>query len=97
MPSVQRVYEAFKNADVRVLTISIDVEGSKIVRPFLMDNGYTMPALLDSNMDLFSKLGLRGTPGTFIVDRQAMIVARGFGPVDFDNAEFRRYIRMLAI
>src|SRR5438132_8951510 len=95
MPSVQRAYEAFKNDNVKVLTISIDEGGAKVVKPFLKEHGYTMPALIDSKMQEFSKLGLLGTPGTFVISRQGKIVAKGLGPVDFDNAAFRKYIAEL--
>jgi hypothetical protein len=29
--------------------------------------------LLDSELDLFNRLGLKGTPGTFIIDRHGYI------------------------
>jgi len=92
---VQRAYEAFKNNDVRVITISIDQGGANDVKPFLKRYGYTMPALLDRRMEEFSKLRLVGTPGTFIVNREGKIVAKGLGPIDFDRAEFRAYVQGL--
>jgi hypothetical protein len=45
---------------------------------------------------VFHRYGLVGTPGTFIADRQGLLVAKGFGPVDFDPAAFRNYILTLA-
>ena len=92
---MQRAYQAFKNQDVIVLTISIDVGGVPTVKPFLAEHGYTMPALVDSNLEVGRRFGLLGTPGTFIVNRQGMIVASGSGPVDFDHPEFRKYIENL--
>jgi peroxiredoxin len=96
MPSVQRAYEAFKGKSIRIAAISIDAGGIKDVKPFLAEHRYTMPVLLDTSMELFAKYGLRGTPGTFIADRQGKIVASSSGPVDFDRPEFRKYILMLA-
>ena len=96
MPSVQRANEAFKNKNVRVLAISIDSGGVQDVKPFLTEHRYTMPVLIDSNMEVFTRYGLRGTPGTFIADRQGKIVASSFGPVAFDHPEFRKYILNLA-
>src|SRR4051794_1953192 len=96
MPSVQRVYDAYKDTTtVKVLTVSIDVRGEKDVKPFLTKNGYTMPALIDSKMEEFSQLGLVGIPGTLIVDRLGRMVAKNVGPVDFDNNVFRQYIDSL--
>ena len=96
MPSVQRAYAAYKDKNVKVLTISIDEGGIKDVVPFLKATGYSMPVLLDSRMEEADKLGLIGTPGTFIVNRAGKIVAKGLGPVEFDNPAFRSYIDNLA-
>jgi peroxiredoxin len=96
MPSVQRAYDDLKGKNLRILAISIDAGGAKDVKPFLAEHRYTTPVALDSKMEVFAKYGLRGTPGTFIVDRQGMVVASSFGPVDFDPPEFRKYILSLA-
>ena len=96
MPSVQRAYTDFENKNIRLLAISIDEGGAKEVKPFLAENHYTMPVLLDTKAEIFRKYGLVGTPGTFIADRQGMLVASSFGPVDFDRPEFRKYILDLA-
>jgi len=93
MPSVQRAYEDFKNTEIEVITISIDDRGAKDVKPFLKEHGYSMPALIDMKKEEFSKLGLIGTPGTFIVNRAGKIIARGLGPVDFDQPQFRSYVK----
>jgi peroxiredoxin len=96
MPSVQRAYDDFKGKNIRILAISIDAGGAKDVKPFLAEHKYTMPVLLDMKMKVFSEYGLRGTPGTFIANRQGMLVAKAFGPVDFDRLEFRKYILNLS-
>jgi hypothetical protein len=77
------------------MTISIDDGGAKDVKPFLAENHYTMPVLLDSKMEVAEKFGLFGTPGTFIANPKGMLVANGFGPVDFDPPEFRQYVSNL--
>jgi cytochrome c biogenesis protein CcmG/thiol:disulfide interchange protein DsbE len=96
MPSVQRAFTDFQGKNIRILAISIDEGGAKDVKPFLAQHQYTMPVALDSKAEVFAKYGLRGTPGTFVADRQGTLVARSFGPVDFDHAEFRKYILDLA-
>ena len=79
------------------ILVERDIEGgAKEVNPFLAENHYTMPVLLDPKAEVFTKYGLVGTPGTFIADRQGMLVASSFGPVDFDRPEFRKYILDLA-
>src|SRR5437867_8281526 len=96
MPSVQRAYADFQNRNIKILAISIDEGGANDVKPFLAENHYTLPVVLDAKMEVFARYGLRGTPGTFIADRQGMLVASSFGPVDFDGPEFRKYILTFA-
>jgi peroxiredoxin len=96
MPSVQRAFTDFQGKNIRVLAISIDDGGAKDVTPFLAEHHYTMPVALDTKSDVLADYGLFGTPGTFIADRQGMLVAKAVGPVDFDRPEFRKYILDLA-
>src|SRR5215471_6459357 len=96
MPSVQRAYTDFQNRKIKILAISIDEGGAKDVKPFLAEHHYTMPVVLDTKAEVFATYGLRGTPGTFIADRQGMLVASSLGPVDFDRPEFRKYVLDLA-
>ena len=96
MPSVQRAFTDFQGKNIRILAISIDEGGPRDVKPFLVEHHYTMPVVLDVKAEVFARYGLFGTPGTFIADRQGMLVAKSFGPVDFDRADFRKYILDLA-
>ncbi len=96
MPAVQRAYDTFKGQNIKVLAISIDAGGAKDVAAFMRRNNYNMPALIDSRMQELTKLGVTGIPGTFIVDRQGKVVAKGTGQVDFDDPEFRDYVQRLA-
>ena len=95
MPSVQRVYETFKDKDVVVLGISIDGGGEKAVKSFMTIGGYTFTTLVDVGMEIARKFGVRGVPTTYVINRQGAIVAHGFGPVDFDSPAFVQYIQAL--
>jgi peroxiredoxin len=95
MPSVQRVHEAFKDKDVVMLSISIDGGGMSTVKRYLVTHRFTMPALVDSDMEAARKFGARGVPTTFIVSRQGTVVASGYGPLDFDAPAFRAYLHAL--
>jgi peroxiredoxin len=96
MPSVQRAFTDFQGKNVRILAISIDEGGAKDVKPFIAENHYTMPVLLDTKSEVLTKYGLFGTPGTIIADTRGYLVAKAVGPVDFDRPEFRSYILNLA-
>src|SRR5262245_65029064 len=96
MHSVQMAFTDFQGKKVRILAISIDEGGARDVKPFLTEHHYTMPVALDTKAEVFARYGLFGTPGTFIADKQGMLVAKSFGPVDFDRSELRNYILDLA-
>jgi cytochrome c biogenesis protein CcmG, thiol:disulfide interchange protein DsbE len=95
MPSVQRVYDELKDKGVVVLAISVDGGGMQTVKSYLTKNSYTLPALIDPGMEVARKFGVRAVPTTYVIDRQGMVVAGGFGPVDFDRPEFREYLQAL--
>jgi peroxiredoxin len=94
MPSVQRVHEAAQDQDVMMLAISIDGGGLAAVKRFMEKKGYTIPALLDADMEVARAFGARGVPSTFVVDRQGHVVAQG-GAMDVDSPEMKAYIESL--
>jgi peroxiredoxin len=95
MPSVQRVHEAFKDQEAVMLSISIDGGGLPAVKRYVDKHGFTMPILVDADMQFARQFGVRGVPTTVIVDRQGQMVASGHGRVEFDAPAFRDYIRGL--
>jgi peroxiredoxin len=77
-----------------ILTISIDGGGLPTVKSFMEKKGYTVPALVDTDMETARAFGARGVPGTFVVDRQGIIVAQG-GALDVDSPVMKAYIEKL--
>lgn len=95
MPSVQRVYDTWQDKDVAVLAIALDGDGAQAVKAFLKNHPYTVPMPADKGMHVARAFGARGVPTTYIVDRRGVIVAGGFGPIDFDSQTFQHYIATL--
>ena len=93
---MQRAHNELKKDGIQVITISIDGTGEAAVKPIFAKGGYTMPALLDQDMNVARGFGVRGVPSTIIVDNKGMINARGLGHVDFDGQVLRNYARSLA-
>jgi len=58
---------------------------------------YTFAAPIDQNMSVARNFGVRGVPMTYIIDRGGAIVVQGFGPLDFDSAALRGYVKALAV
>jgi peroxiredoxin len=93
---VQRAYDALKDKGVVVLAISIDGTGEKAVKPYIAKHGFTFPALLDQRMEVARQFLARGTPSTFVINREGQIVAHGVGPFELDSPEFAQYVQTLA-
>ena len=93
---MQRAHDAFKASGVSVLAISIDGTGMQAAKPVIDEGRFSFTAPVDQSMAVARKFGVRGVPMTYIVDRKGSIVAQGFGPMDFDAASFRSYVKALA-
>ena len=93
---MQRAHDELKKDGIQVITISIDGTGEAAVKPIFAKGGYTVPALLDRDMNVARGFGVRGVPSTVIIDRKGLINARGLGHVDFDGKVLRNYVRDLA-
>jgi peroxiredoxin len=96
MPSVQRAHEQLKGNGVTVLGISIDGTGMQAAKPVVEEGKLSFPVPVDQDMAVARKFGVRGVPMTYVVDRKGVVVAQGFGPVDFDAPDFRNYVRAVA-
>jgi cytochrome c-type biogenesis protein len=95
MPSVQRAHDTLKGKDVVVLAIAIDGTGGRAVKPYLVEHGYTIPALLDPHMETARAFGMRAVPTTYVINRAGAIVAHGIGMVDFESSDFVQYLEGL--
>ncbi len=96
MPSVQKAHDELKKDGIQVITMSIDGTGEAAVKPVFAKGGYTLPALLDQNMEVARGFGVRGVPSTVVVDAKGMIRSRTLGHIDYEGAELRNYLRSLA-
>lgn len=96
MPSVQRAHQALSKHGVAVLAISIDGQGVKAAKPVIDEGGYTFLAPVDHGMNIARTFGVRGVPMTYVVDRNGMIAAQGFGPMELDHPALLKYVQAVA-
>jgi hypothetical protein len=47
-------------------------------------------------MAVARKMGARGVPMTYVIDRKGAIVAQGHGPLDLDAPAFRNFVKAVA-
>lgn len=85
MPSMEKLYQKFKNRDFVMLAVSVDKDGKKAVEPFMKEYGLTFPALLDP-AGVTSKLyKTTGVPETFIIDKKGVVIHKVIGPRDWSK------------
>ncbi len=95
MPSMNSLYNDLKGKDFELLAISSDVQGEKVVRPFVTQGRFTFPVLLDSSFRVNGDYGITGIPTTFVVDKDGVITHKILGPRDWDSPEARELIRRI--
>lgn len=87
MPSMQKVYDRFKDQGLEMLTISVDKDQS-LIQPFMDKYQLTFPVLLDPDSEVAKKdYKTTGVPETFIVDKRGIIVFKAIGPRDWATNE----------
>ena len=87
MPSMEKLYQRFKDHGFEMLTISVDKDQS-LIDPFMKEYNLTFPVLLDPDSEIAKqKYKTTGVPETFIVNREGLIVHKAIGPRDWANDE----------
>ena len=62
------------------MSIAVDVQGPKVVRPYVEKFGVTYPVAVDAS-DIFGQaFGLKAIPETFLVDEVGIVRLHGGGP-----------------
>ena len=87
MPSMEKLYQRFKNHGLEMLTISVDKDQT-LIRPFMDEYKLTFPVLLDPKSNVAKqKYKTTGVPETFIVDQRGVIRYKAIGPRDWATEE----------
>ncbi len=92
MPSMNDLYKDYRDKGLEILAISIDVDGRRVVAPFVEKYGLTFPVLLDPKMDVGSRIQVRGIPSTYLLDKQGRVAGLEVGPRDWNRSSLRRLL-----
>ncbi|HVK03667.1 MAG TPA: redoxin family protein [Armatimonadaceae bacterium] len=85
MPEIQKMHDRYGARGLRVVGVSIDEEGAKVVAPFLAKRKFTYPMLLDGG-GAWETWGVKALPTVLLV-RDGRIVAQWTGKVDVREVE----------
>jgi peroxiredoxin len=89
MPDLEALYQHFKKQGFVVLAISDEDEHK--VKPFIAENGFTYPILLDPGQKVHRQYDIEGIPKSFVYDRDGKLVAQAI-----DMRAKRQFVEMLA-
>ena len=87
MPSIQRLYDAYRERGFVVLAVSVDAAHVEpAIRTFIEEYGLTFRVLHDPESRVSEVFRTRGVPETLVLDETGTIVKRFSGSADWDSA-----------
>ena len=98
MPSLQKLYDRFKDKGFVIVAVFSDREGAKAVVPFVKKSGYTFfgdSGLLDPTGRVDTMYRVTGTPTSYLIDRNGKIIGREIGYRDWFTKGTRDLIEKL--
>ena len=92
MPSMERLYQTFKQTDFVLLAVSMDRQGEAVAKPFVDNLKLTFPILLDSTSEVSRQYSVRGLPTTYLIDPDGLLIGVVIGARDWYKAEAKALI-----
>ena len=86
LPSMEKLYQRFRDRDFQLLAVSQDEDGKRVVEPFVKEMRLSFPVLVDPDHQVGDRYGVWGYPETFIVDRAGRVAEHVVGPREWDSA-----------
>jgi peroxiredoxin len=83
MPSLEALYQRFKNKNFALLAISNDMFGSTVVKPFIKANNLNFTILLDQRLKASNAFGVTSLPATYMIDPEGKIIGALLGAEDW--------------
>ena len=87
MPSLETLYQQFKEKNFVFLTISVDYEGKNPVKEFIEKKRYTFPVLLDPKCETLDLYQVQGIPTTILIDKRGVMIGKVTGPRNWMSRE----------
>ncbi|HHU92106.1 MAG TPA: TlpA family protein disulfide reductase [Halanaerobiaceae bacterium] len=82
MPEIQRLYE--EHPEVEILSVNIMENRGKVIN-FLLTNGFSFPTLLDSKGQVATSYLVRGTPTSYFLDENGIIINKNVGAISYQQ------------
>lgn len=92
MPSMEALYQKYKNRNFAVLAISLDEKGEAVVAPFVKKLKLTFAIALDVESRVSALYGARDLPSSFLIDPKGKVIAAAKGERDWFSPEAQSYM-----
>lgn len=96
LPHLDKIQADYQRYGLKVITISLDAQGERVVRDFLQNHRITNlePYLEPSGRDA-RRLGVNGLPTSIFIDSRGRAVARTNGPIDWQSNEAKQALEQM--
>ncbi len=95
MPSMEALYQQFKEKEFIFLTISVDYEDKKKVKEFIDRHHYLFPVLIDPECLTLELFAVKAIPTTFLINKKGMMIGRAVGPKNWKSPEVVSILNLL--
>ena len=95
MPSIEKLYQQFKERDFTFLSISVDYEGKDPVKKFIEKQRYTFPVLLDPECKVLDLYDVKRIPTTILIDKNGKLIGKVTGPRNWNSQEVISLLNIL--
>ena len=95
MPSMEKLYQAYRDRGLVILAISGDRAGTQVVESFVEELGLTFLIVLDPAGEVFAQYGVPGLPTSYLLDRRGRIVSAEAGARDWNSKAARQVVEAL--
>ncbi len=93
LPAVDAAQQKYAGKNFKVTALSLDGKNIDNVKNFYSEKHISnLDIMLDSSMDSFRELGIKGLPTTVFVNSKGNIIARADGPLDWESDSVKRFI-----
>ncbi len=95
MPSLIRIYEAYRDRGLEAVSVNLDGFGKKRVLRFVRGLDYTIPfpILIDKKREAAARYGVSVLPTTVVIDRKGRISYYHVGYAAGDEVELEQEVR----
>ncbi len=96
MPSIQRLYDRFRDAGLKVVAVAVDDPGyEQRIRDFVREHQLTFEILHEGTGRIEATFQTQGIPATFLIGRDGRIRKLNLGAADWDSPANRAVVAQL--